>query len=602
MANSRVDVDKTGSFRMSDSLACAGMSSRTSLLSKIDSAGHHRLQSSLPRENGMLLKVEHAVEKSSGEQREFVEHPKPKQGSLMKKLSSLISPKKKPPKSNARKQASLSMQDGRDDGKDHLELLFAQAEATLGELLVRAGASFNAKSTLQEDHHPHPHHQHEGSRSNGSLDSASVRLGSSFGSKSAAVVGHVRRKSLSRVWQQLGGSFFCGSGHLNALLGDDVELRGLAPIPVATYFDNNADEDTVADESYWQSLAESILRQRQKTTDVDLYPVDHLDEGNEFSIKDHMVETSQDFSVTTVPSSQHVHIASREVEAECQVSEIILVPVDQDVSEREEDECRWAACGMNECSLEDSRVEVLVPVEFGHGCTRLNTTLDASPNLAHNYQLHIQSRADCEGVSSSSSKKVVELLNHNSRPMASASLSALDQRAEPILALAAASTSSSAVCGSSSNVEARVQPSEDLLLPNETNLESPASASTSGTATSAIDSRAQKQPELAANSARVSLMVLLHEEAAAAVESVDARDVVEEVGQQAHAVVPQEEEGLVGEEPLALFCCVCMVRRKGAALIPCGHTFCRICSKQLFAGRGACPLCNNLIVQLLDIF
>ena len=51
-----------------------------------------------------------------------------------------------------------------------------------------------------------------------------------------------------------------------------------------------------------------------------------------------------------------------------------------------------------------------------------------------------------------------------------------------------------------------------------------------------------------------------------------------------------------------LQCCVCMVGRRGAALIPCGHTFCRSCSKQLFAERGACPLCNNLIVQVLHIF
>ncbi|KAF7825774.1 Zinc finger, RING/FYVE/PHD-type [Senna tora] len=29
-------------------------------------------------------------------------------------------------------------------------------------------------------------------------------------------------------------------------------------------------------------------------------------------------------------------------------------------------------------------------------------------------------------------------------------------------------------------------------------------------------------------------------------------------------------------------CCVCMVRRKGAAFIPCGHTFCRQCSRELW--------------------
>ncbi|XP_057549257.1 uncharacterized protein LOC130827536 [Amaranthus tricolor] len=49
-------------------------------------------------------------------------------------------------------------------------------------------------------------------------------------------------------------------------------------------------------------------------------------------------------------------------------------------------------------------------------------------------------------------------------------------------------------------------------------------------------------------------------------------------------------------------CCVCMVRHKGAAFIPCGHTFCRLCSRELFVQRGNCPLCNNFILEILDIF
>ncbi|XP_011089224.2 RNA-binding protein MEX3B-like [Sesamum indicum] len=49
-------------------------------------------------------------------------------------------------------------------------------------------------------------------------------------------------------------------------------------------------------------------------------------------------------------------------------------------------------------------------------------------------------------------------------------------------------------------------------------------------------------------------------------------------------------------------CCVCMVRHKGAAFIPCGHTFCRLCSRELWVQRGNCPLCNNYIVEILDIF
>ncbi|XP_038702956.1 uncharacterized protein LOC119999457 isoform X2 [Tripterygium wilfordii] len=49
-------------------------------------------------------------------------------------------------------------------------------------------------------------------------------------------------------------------------------------------------------------------------------------------------------------------------------------------------------------------------------------------------------------------------------------------------------------------------------------------------------------------------------------------------------------------------CCVCMVRHKGAAFIPCGHTFCRLCSRELWVERGNCPLCNGFILEILDIF
>ncbi|KAJ0081620.1 hypothetical protein Patl1_09841 [Pistacia atlantica] len=49
-------------------------------------------------------------------------------------------------------------------------------------------------------------------------------------------------------------------------------------------------------------------------------------------------------------------------------------------------------------------------------------------------------------------------------------------------------------------------------------------------------------------------------------------------------------------------CCVCMGRKKGAAFIPCGHTFCRVCSRELWLNRGSCPLCNRSILDILDIF
>ncbi|WOK98252.1 hypothetical protein Cni_G06962 [Canna indica] len=52
----------------------------------------------------------------------------------------------------------------------------------------------------------------------------------------------------------------------------------------------------------------------------------------------------------------------------------------------------------------------------------------------------------------------------------------------------------------------------------------------------------------------------------------------------------------------ARLCCVCMGRPRGAAFIPCGHTFCRLCARELWMSRGNCPLCNHPIFDILDIF
>ncbi|OMP03503.1 Zinc finger, RING-type [Corchorus capsularis] len=49
-------------------------------------------------------------------------------------------------------------------------------------------------------------------------------------------------------------------------------------------------------------------------------------------------------------------------------------------------------------------------------------------------------------------------------------------------------------------------------------------------------------------------------------------------------------------------CCVCMERKKGGALIPCGHAFCRVCSRQVWLNRGSCPVCNRSILDVLDLF
>uniref|UniRef100_A0ACD5XCB3 Uncharacterized protein n=1 Tax=Avena sativa TaxID=4498 RepID=A0ACD5XCB3_AVESA len=75
----------------------------------------------------------------------------------------------------------------------------------------------------------------------------------------------------------------------------------------------------------------------------------------------------------------------------------------------------------------------------------------------------------------------------------------------------------------------------------------------------------------------------------------DSGAVEEENGEGRHE---QDEE----EEEMARACCVCMERHKGAAFIPCGHTFCRLCSRDLWLARASCPLCNAFIHDVLHIF
>lgn len=58
----------------------------------------------------------------------------------------------------------------------------------------------------------------------------------------------------------------------------------------------------------------------------------------------------------------------------------------------------------------------------------------------------------------------------------------------------------------------------------------------------------------------------------------------------------------IGGGGIDAVCCVCMERSKGAAFIPCGHTYCRVCSREVWLNRGSCPLCNRSITEVLDIF
>ncbi|ANM65520.1 RING/U-box superfamily protein [Arabidopsis thaliana] len=104
----------------------------------------------------------------------------------------------------------------------------------------------------------------------------------------------------------------------------------------------------------------------------------------------------------------------------------------------------------------------------------------------------------------------------------------------------------------------------------------------------ALSAREEETPaEREVEPARMSLMELLEENE----------------GQMSFVSVDGEaEEEVAAVTAAEISCCVCMVRSKGAAFIPCGHTFCRLCSRELWVQRGNCPLCNTTILEVLDLF
>ncbi|KAK7287362.1 hypothetical protein RIF29_00634 [Crotalaria pallida] len=80
-----------------------------------------------------------------------------------------------------------------------------------------------------------------------------------------------------------------------------------------------------------------------------------------------------------------------------------------------------------------------------------------------------------------------------------------------------------------------------------------------------------------------------------------------EVDGSSRRIITSEEDEEVGSEEKCRVennccCCVCMVRHKDAAFIPCGHTFCRMCCREIWVSRRNCPLCNNFILEILDLF
>lgn len=66
--------------------------------------------------------------------------------------------------------------------------------------------------------------------------------------------------------------------------------------------------------------------------------------------------------------------------------------------------------------------------------------------------------------------------------------------------------------------------------------------------------------------------------------------------------VKEAEEDDGGGGGVGTLCCLCTERNKGAALIPCGHTYCRVCSRAMWSKQGSCPLCNRSITEILEIF
>ncbi|KAL4342036.1 hypothetical protein GQ457_08G020650 [Hibiscus cannabinus] len=64
----------------------------------------------------------------------------------------------------------------------------------------------------------------------------------------------------------------------------------------------------------------------------------------------------------------------------------------------------------------------------------------------------------------------------------------------------------------------------------------------------------------------------------------------------------EEEEEIVQATGTQFTCCVCKVDITSSAFMPCEHTFCRLCSKELSVHRGCCPLCNGFVSEILHIF
>ncbi|EXC25118.1 hypothetical protein L484_003042 [Morus notabilis] len=133
-----------------------------------------------------------------------------------------------------------------------------------------------------------------------------------------------------------------------------------------------------------------------------------------------------------------------------------------------------------------------------------------------------------------------------------------------------------------------------------------AAAAAADEAVSTAEAAATPVAETGPQPVRMSLMDLL-EETDRQMGFVGSRYMIGDEDDEDYEEEEEEEEdggggGGGGVGGVEQNCCVCMVRHKGAAFIPCGHTFCRLCSRELWVSRGNCPLCNGFILEILDIF
>ncbi|KAH0462110.1 hypothetical protein IEQ34_009685 [Dendrobium chrysotoxum] len=48
-------------------------------------------------------------------------------------------------------------------------------------------------------------------------------------------------------------------------------------------------------------------------------------------------------------------------------------------------------------------------------------------------------------------------------------------------------------------------------------------------------------------------------------------------------------------------CCKFMVQHQDAVAIPCGHTFCHLYPRELWASHENCPHCSSFIMEILDV-